>query len=231
MQRPRDREPAFYVRDEPGQKVSIRVVHYGRIPNLTRHFPPDVYKKAVDRFRSSREHRILTAARGLSPTAYRVVEEMLIHQRCQYIMDMRQRRGPQPHHPNATDRFYEETRRDQAELHEQPHDEREVVENVELDRDPDLEFEQQRADRVESQTQRFARESAERSAEREPNGPQLSRNRTREGAWDERFDRDAGRGWDNVDPLYDHSKADNEERERQPDRADRHRWHERGRGR
>lgn len=78
-----EREPHIHIEDGHGGRVSINVTHYGRVPDLTREFSSDVVRQAVNKWRrSSREHRILNAARGLSWTAYRLVEAHLIRERC-----------------------------------------------------------------------------------------------------------------------------------------------------
>lgn len=77
-----EREPHIHIQDGHDGKVAISVRHYGRVPNLALEFSPEVLSQAVNKWRrTSREHRILTAASKLSWTAYRVVEAHLIRER------------------------------------------------------------------------------------------------------------------------------------------------------
>lgn len=77
-----EREPHIHIQDGHGGRIAIRVQHYGRVPNLNLEFSPEVLHRAVNKWRrTSREHRILTAARKLSPTAFRLVEAHLIRER------------------------------------------------------------------------------------------------------------------------------------------------------
>lgn len=96
MRRPAIQEPAIQIREEPGKPVEIRVRHYGRVPDLTSRFSPEVRLQAVNKLRTRREQAILSAARGLSPMAYKVVEEFLFAERCallQHKLDVKKRVG------------------------------------------------------------------------------------------------------------------------------------------
>lgn len=63
-------------------RVSIHVEHYGRVPDLSAEFSADVLRRAVNKFRRTRqENRILIAARNLSPVARRCVEAHIIRAR------------------------------------------------------------------------------------------------------------------------------------------------------
>lgn len=65
-----------------GGRVSISVEHYGRVPDLSLEFSEDVLRRAVNKFRRTKqEHRILIAARQLSPIARRCVEAHIIRAR------------------------------------------------------------------------------------------------------------------------------------------------------
>lgn len=76
------REPFIEIHDDHTGRVAIHVQHYGRVPDLALEFSPEVLRQAVNKWgRTPREHRILTAARKLSPTAFRVVEAHLIRER------------------------------------------------------------------------------------------------------------------------------------------------------
>lgn len=76
------REPFVDIQDGNAGRVSIRIQHYGQIPDLRLEFSPEVLRQAVNKWRrTTREHEILTAARKLSPTAFRIVEAHLIRER------------------------------------------------------------------------------------------------------------------------------------------------------
>lgn len=76
------RHPQVTIQDCGDGRIDIHVHHYGRVPDLRADFSDDVLSKAVNKWRrTSREHEILTAARKLSPTAYRIVEAHLIRER------------------------------------------------------------------------------------------------------------------------------------------------------
>lgn len=77
-----EREPHIHIEDGHNGQVSIHIRHYGRVPDLTREFSPEVLRQAVNKWRrTSREHRILKAAWGLSWTGYRLVQTHLIRER------------------------------------------------------------------------------------------------------------------------------------------------------
>ena len=77
-----EREPHIHIEDGRDGHVSIHIRHYGRVPNLTREFSPEVLRQAVNKSRrSAREDRILKAAWGLSWTGYRLVQTHLIRER------------------------------------------------------------------------------------------------------------------------------------------------------
>ena len=77
-----EREPHIHIEDGRDGQVSIHVRHYGRVPDLTREFSPEVLRQAVNKWRrTSREDRILKAAWGLSWTGYRLVQAHLIRER------------------------------------------------------------------------------------------------------------------------------------------------------
>ncbi len=76
------REPHVDIQDGHNGYVSIRIQHYGQVPDLKLEFSPEVLRQAVNKWRrTTREHQILTAARQLSPTAFRIVEAHLIRER------------------------------------------------------------------------------------------------------------------------------------------------------
>lgn len=69
-----------------GGRVSISVEHYGRVPDLSLEFSEDVLRRAVNKFRrTTQEHRILLAARKLSPIARQCVEAHIIRARALQI--------------------------------------------------------------------------------------------------------------------------------------------------
>lgn len=77
-----EREPHIHIEDGRDGHVSISISHYGRVPNLTREFSPEVLRQAVNKWRrTSREDRIMKAAWGLSWTGYRLVQTHLIRER------------------------------------------------------------------------------------------------------------------------------------------------------
>lgn len=77
-----EREPHIHIEDGRDGHVSIHVRHYGRVPDLTREFSPEVLRQAVNKWRrTTREDRILKAAWGLSWTGYRLVQTHLIRER------------------------------------------------------------------------------------------------------------------------------------------------------
>lgn len=108
--------PFIEIRETDGNLHSIHVQHYGRVPDLSQEFSPDVLHEAVNKWRrTSREHRILTEARRLSPEAFRIVEAHLIRERALVIEHKRasrsmraswsQARGEEPraeNHPQPT---------------------------------------------------------------------------------------------------------------------------------
>lgn len=76
------REPFVDIQDGNAGRVAIRIHHYGQVPDIRLEFSPEVLRQAVNKWRrTTREHQILTAARKLSPTAYRIVEAHLIRER------------------------------------------------------------------------------------------------------------------------------------------------------
>lgn len=96
MRRPAEKYPVITITERPGKPVSIRVDHYGRVPNLLGQFSDDVLRRAVNKGRTRREHQILKAARRLSRTAYRIVENHLIYERCLKVQEQHQRRTSRP---------------------------------------------------------------------------------------------------------------------------------------
>jgi len=92
MRRVEEKLPLIKIIERPGKPVTIRVFHYGRIPNILNHFPDAVLRRAVNKSRTREEHRILKAARSLSRTGYRIVEQHLIFQRALKVQDELQRK-------------------------------------------------------------------------------------------------------------------------------------------
>ncbi|MBS0234233.1 MAG: hypothetical protein JSR99_12205 [Proteobacteria bacterium] len=82
-----EKYPLIKIIDRPGKPIAIRVFHYGHIPNILNQFPDAVLRRAVNKGRTREEHRILKAARGLSRTAYRIVEQHVIYQRALKVQD------------------------------------------------------------------------------------------------------------------------------------------------
>lgn len=125
------RQPHIDIQDGNNGRVSIHVRHYGRVPDLTAEFSPEVLRRAVNKWRrTSREHRILTAARKLSPTAFRLVEAHLIRERALAVEVKLERKALR----QAQRASWSQRR---AEL---PHDaerDRGVVENAEYDQQRD----------------------------------------------------------------------------------------------
>lgn len=77
-----ERDPHIHIEDGRDGQVSIHIRHYGRVPDLTREFSPEVLRQAVNKWRrTSREDRILKAAWGLSWTGFRLVQTHLIRER------------------------------------------------------------------------------------------------------------------------------------------------------
>lgn len=91
------REPFIEISDDPSGRVAIHIQHYGRVPDLASEFSPEVLRQAVNKWgRTPREHRILTAARKLSPTAFRIVEAHLIRERALVIQHNMERKTSRP---------------------------------------------------------------------------------------------------------------------------------------
>lgn len=89
-----EREPHIHIEDGRDGQVLIHVRHYGRVPDLTREFSPEVLRQAVNKWRrTSREDRILKAAWGLSWTGYRLVQAHLIRERALAVEFKMQRKA------------------------------------------------------------------------------------------------------------------------------------------
>lgn len=91
-----DKFPVITITEQPGKPVAIRVDHYGRVPDLLGQFSDDVLRRAVNKGRTRHEHQILKAARRLSRTAFRIVENHLIYERCLKVQEQQQRRVSRP---------------------------------------------------------------------------------------------------------------------------------------
>lgn len=82
-----EKYPLIKIIERPGKRMAIRVFHYGRIPDILNQFPDAVLRRAVNKSRTREEHRILKAARSLSRTGYRIVEQHLIYQRAVKVQE------------------------------------------------------------------------------------------------------------------------------------------------
>lgn len=79
--------PHIEYQERDGRLVMLRVRHVGVVPPFPSRFSEEVYRRALSQWRTPLEDRLLTAARRLGRTAYRVVERSIIIQRCEAIAE------------------------------------------------------------------------------------------------------------------------------------------------